>query len=290
VELSLSISNANVLAITNLYLRAAGLHLRLSAFFDSTASKDYPQDLMALFFATTAFLDAALNIEMQVGPVLIYATNYIFQMMLAAGFALLKLLNSFFANHIDIDFTKSLFNKTIWAIRKVSVTTNDLPNRLAEVLAQLWRNGGGNQRTSAPTSGDMDSSLQLKVRCRMSMSLVFDSVWRWREEFQQKGRPLESEFPCDCLGGLLTVPAYLKNPTNPESTAESSATSVAEGVDPSLAPPPLGLMPGNATLGPGSFGEANYEVFDPLNWMLDGLVDFPYSYTAVSQLEAQGMA
>lgn len=23
-------------------------------------------------------------------------------------------------------------------------------------------------------------------------------------------------------------------------------------------------------------GESNYEVFDPLNWMLDGLVDFPY--------------
>jgi len=25
------------------------------------------------------------------------------------------------------------------------------------------------------------------------------------------------------------------------------------------------------------FGESNYEVFDPLNWMLDGLVEFPYS-------------
>jgi len=278
-----------MLAVTNLYLRAAGLHLRLSAFFDSTTSKDYPQDLLALYFATTAFLDAALNIEMQVGPVLIYATNYIFQMMLAAGFTLLKLLNSFFASHIDVDFAKSLFNKTIWAIRKISVTTNDLPNRLAEVLAQLWRNGGGNQRTSAPTSGEMDSSLQLKVRCRMSMSLVFDSVWRWREDFQQKGRPLESEFHAAVVASADFV-AYLKNPTNPESTTGSSATSMAEGVDPSLAPPPPGIMPGNVTSGSGSFGEANYEVFDPLNWMLDGLVDFPYSYTAVSQLEAQGMA
>jgi hypothetical protein len=282
-------THANFSAITNLYLRAAGLHLRLSAFFDSTTSKDYPQDLLALYIATTDFLDAALNIEMQVGPVLIYATNYIFQMMLAAGFALLKLLNSFFSNHIDIDSAKTLFNKTIWAIRKISVTTNDLPDRLAEVLAQLWRNGGGNQRTSAPTSGEMDSSLQLKVKCRMSMSLVYDSVWRWREDFQQKGRPLESEFSYR-IRGFADFLAYLKNPTNPESAAESSSTSVAEGADPSLAPPPPGIMPGNVTPGPGSYGEANYEVFDPLNWMLDGLVDFPYSYTAVSQLEAQGMA
>jgi hypothetical protein len=37
------------------------------------------------------------------------------------------------------------------------------------------------------------------------------------------------------------------------------------------------------------YGESNYEVFDPLNWMLDGLVDFPYSYAAVQGLEANGM-
>lgn len=49
-----------------------------------------------------------------------------------------------------------------------------------------------------------------------------------------------------------------------------------------------GLTP--TPLGPStSFGEANYEVFDPLNWMLDGLVDFPYSYTAVNSLHEQGM-
>lgn len=39
-----------------------------------------------------------------------------------------------------------------------------------------------------------------------------------------------------------------------------------------------------------SFGESNYEVFDPLNWMLDGFVDFPYSLAAVQGLEAQGIA
>ena len=37
------------------------------------------------------------------------------------------------------------------------------------------------------------------------------------------------------------------------------------------------------------YSESNYEVFDPLNWMLDGLVDFPYSYAAVQGLEANGL-
>ncbi len=41
---------------------------------------------------------------------------------------------------------------------------------------------------------------------------------------------------------------------------------------------------GNGGLGTG-YHEANYEVFDPLNWMLDGLVGFPYSFTGVQGLE-----
>jgi hypothetical protein len=34
---------------------------------------------------------------------------------------------------------------------------------------------------------------------------------------------------------------------------------------------------------------ATYEVFDPLNWMLDGLVDFPYNYDAVHGLQNQAL-
>lgn len=109
-------------------------------------------------------------------------------MVVAAGFTLLKLLNSLFAHHIDIEYGKTLFNRAIWAIRTISVATNDLPSRLAEVLAQLWRGGSADSRMLHNDNDVVDSSLQLKVRCRMSMSLVYDSVWRWREEFQAKGR------------------------------------------------------------------------------------------------------
>lgn len=79
---------------------------------------------------------------------------------------------------------------------------------------------------------------------------------------------------------------------------------MVNAADPALAPPASGIqgMPGAMTpitsamatgvgmTGMGSFGEANYEVFDPLNWMLDGLIDFPYSFTAIQGLEGQGMA
>lgn len=34
----------------------------------------------------------------------------------------------------------------------------------------------------------------------------------------------------------------------------------------------------NSMIGGMSYGETNYDFFDPQNWMLDGLLDFNYSY------------
>jgi hypothetical protein len=160
----------------------------LSAFFDDPSAKDYRERLLSLYVATTSFLEVAMNLETEVGPVLSYTPYYVYQMMVAAGCTLLKLCKSFFAAHIDMEYTKNLFNRTIWAVRSVSVSNNDLPERLAEVLAQMWRLGGAPQATSG---ADVDDSLRLRVRCRMSMSLLFDSVWRWREDARTKGRNIE---------------------------------------------------------------------------------------------------
>ena len=151
-------------------------------------SKDYREGLLALWVSTTSFLESAFGFETSGGESLTYATNYLLQIIIAAGFTLLKLLNSSFAIYVDLDYGRSLFNRTIWTIRNISVATNDLPSRLAEVLVQLWRGGGAGSRVPTNDEVSTDNSLQLKVRCRMSMSLVYDSVWRWREDFQAKGR------------------------------------------------------------------------------------------------------
>ncbi|KAL8810342.1 MAG: hypothetical protein Q9200_002662 [Gallowayella weberi] len=243
--------------ITLLYLRAAGLHFRLSAFFDSPESQDYYLHLSSLWQATTSFLGCVLGLDTP-GGLLPHASNYILQMIIAAGFTLLKLLNSFFADSGKLAHGKDLFMKTIKAIRAISVATNDLPSRLAEVLAQLWKSGGSGLRSGYSQGRSLENSLQLKVRCRMSMSLVYDSVWRWREEFQTKER-----------GNLETA---VKNPTNPDSNVESSASST---VDTGL--PSEGLLGDGFTTGSSTFlGETSNEVFDPLSWMLDGYTDFPY--------------
>lgn len=283
-ELQASILSQNLSSIVEVHLKAAAVHLRLAGFFDSSTTPGYMDDLMGLWRAIVSFLDLLLVDTNH--HILTYATNYIQQMLVAAGFALLKLMRSFFVKtQTDFERGRTLFHKTITAIRRTSVIENDLQWRLAELMVQMWngaRIDGQNSSYHDPESAEMDDSLQLKVRCRHSMSLVFDSIWRWREEYQAKGR------------GTLDS---LKQPTNPDSANESSASSTH--LDSTLIPPQHNmpnLMAANGALTPnannglttgphsvigmsGYASDTNYDFFDPQHWMLDGLIDFNYSLT-----------
>jgi hypothetical protein len=186
------LSEQNLSPLVAIFLKAAGLHLRLAAFFDSRSTPSYMDDLLGLWRATTGFLQTIFDLETpsngHSGNILQYGTNYISQMIVAAGFALLKLLSSFFSAEIDFERGRQLFHKTIQAIRSMSVTNNDLQWRLAELMAQMWNGIRGENRIQPRSGGEIDGTLQLKVRCRHSMSLVYDTIWRWREEYQAQGR------------------------------------------------------------------------------------------------------
>ncbi|KAK8016319.1 hypothetical protein PG993_014508 [Apiospora rasikravindrae] len=282
-ELQASILSQRLSPIVEVHLRAAAIHMRLAGFFDSSTTPGYMDDLMGLWRAVSGFLD--LLFQDSNHQILRFATNYIQQMLVAAGFALLKLLRSFFAKTtVDFERGRSLFHKTIQAIRKTSVVDNDLQWRLAELMVQMWN--GARVDSNAHHDRDpqeIDDSLQLKVRCRHSMSLVFDSIWRWREEYQAQGR------------GTLDS---LKQATNPDSANESSASSTH--LDSTLMPQQnnvTSFIAGNGALTPnahsnintgansmlagiGYGSDSNYDFFDPQTWMVEGLLDFNYSLPA----------
>jgi hypothetical protein len=162
----------------------------------------------------------------------------------------------------------------------MSVTNNDLFWKLAELMVQMWNAVHFESRAQM---GGIDGTLQLKVRCRHSMSLVFDSIWRWRDEFQAQGRGnLEGQLLLPAIFFLNTnisaVAAAMKNPTNPDSAVESRASSTQ--LDNTLLAASQTLHGGMqnqmhqnlSSLGgpvtPGisnAYGEANYEVFDPVS-------------------------
>lgn len=308
-ELQASILSRNLSRVVNLHLRAAGLHLRLAGFFDSHNTPGYMDDLMGLWRATVNFLDYILENDAPSphdphvgGDLLRYATNYIQQMLVAAGFALLKLLRSFFVKSVDFERGRLLFHRTIQAIRNTSVLQNDLNWRLAELMVQMWNGARVDSKGQAyhddEAVHEIDDSLQLRVRCRHSMSLVYDSIWHWREEYQARGR---GNLDCKSHSFFPNLQPFadgndiaLKQPTNPDSADQSSASSTTH-LDPPLThalPTSLlatangALTPsgssgfGNAhagALGGSNYEPANYDFFDPQHWMLDGLLDFNYN-------------
>ena len=160
-----------------IHLRAAELHFRYFVFLSTNPRND---DLTKLFIATTSFLSRVLDLETSPGELIGHSTNYILQMIVSAAFALMKLLKSSFNRNIDFNHGKLLFNGAISAIRRISVMDHDRPIRLADILAQMWN-------ATSPEPAEEDN-LQLKIRCRMSMSHVYDTVWRWRQRF----RPVKS--------------------------------------------------------------------------------------------------
>lgn len=193
-----------------------------------------------------------------------FVPRYIEQMMLAASVTLLKILTSFYASHVDVDHGRNLFFGTVTALRKLSVRSNDLPQRLAEVMAQLWQASGASEAgvfkgDGSDMSRDHDDSLQLKVRCRSSLSVLYDAIWRWRERAGQAGR--------ESLATADTNPTALPTDVN-----DGGILQPPNGLGGPMAPS-HGLLDGT----PSDFEAASWDntfggnaVFDPLSWALDG--------------------
>ncbi|KAF2638761.1 Zn(II)2Cys6 transcriptional activator [Massarina eburnea CBS 473.64] len=281
--------------LEELHHYAVTLHLHLYCFFNREAHLERRPDLLNLYYAATAFLDRVF--ELQRDNRLICAPYHIMQMALAAGFGLLKLLNSDFAGRLPSEGRQYVL-QTVEALRKSKVETNDLLDRFAEVLAQLWKESSRgrslhsmsqspvisnpgmanmfNSQVQQPhqqeqpghrrdSSSILDDPLGLIIQSRMSMSVVFDCVWRWRES--------QVSNPGEHLDQIVR-----DNPTNPDSSSNST--------------PPPGVVVENPTHGlpnfnphlntlsmplqlPNGLASANsYEFFDSVSWMLEAQNDW----------------
>jgi transcriptional regulatory protein LEU3 len=113
---------------------------------------------------------------------------YAYQTFVSASFVLLKVLKSeHFSALVEAASGKRLFNSSISALRKMSVSNNDLPGRLSDVLAYLWTHPSPNI-----VCGEGPDGFQLKIKSRMSMSIVYDSLWLWRNQFVANGASTEN--------------------------------------------------------------------------------------------------
>lgn len=110
-----------------------------------------------------------------------HVTFSAYQSLVCAAFVLLKVLRSEYYADLTretIATTIRLFNASIDALRTMSVSKNDLPGRLSDVLAYLY-----NHPNPRVVCGAGEAAFQLNIQSRLSMSIVYDSLWRWRDQF-----------------------------------------------------------------------------------------------------------
>lgn len=135
-------------------------------------------------------------------------------------------------------------------------------------VANMFNNHTQPQQTTQQrreSIGMLEDPLGLIVRSRMSMSVMFDCVWRWREA-QVSGA-------ADQLDNTVVT-----NPTNPDSSSSSTPPPGTIVENPAHTMPnfnphlntlsmPLALPQGLASAN-------SYEFFDSVSWMLEVQTDW----------------
>jgi transcriptional regulatory protein LEU3 len=166
------------------------VHFHTFFLFDESSSTGYNDRILRLYSSARRLLEHAIEIERNSGAFFRYCSFHIYQMFLCGAFVLLKTLrNGYFAALVDVADGIALFNSATAALRQISCRNNDLPGRLSDVLSYLWNL---NPRI---VCGQGQDGLQLKIQSRMSMSIVYDSLWLWRNQFVANGNTGAISYP-----------------------------------------------------------------------------------------------
>ncbi len=154
--------------------------------FDDAGQLNDPK-IAQLYAAACSVIRQILYME----DVLNVATTYMVQGLLLSGCTLLKLLKTSFAKHVDVPIGQALFLSSVRLMQKVSIANNDFPAKSATCLSLLWRS---EKVFKKPDGSEM---LELRVRSRSSVSLIYDCLWWCREEFEGQAHAYPSRNTTD---------------------------------------------------------------------------------------------
>ncbi|RKL50448.1 hypothetical protein BFJ70_g1609 [Fusarium oxysporum] len=163
------------------YLLAARLHLQAFYLFDHSAMEGYKDRIVGLFSTAYNLVDLGQRLNARLQGFFNHCPFFCYQTYVNAAFVLLKILtNGFFNPIVDAKAGKQLLESSITGLRQMSVANNDLPARLGDIIGFFCA-----LPDPAVVGGVTLIDLQLKqVRNRLSMSVVYDSLWTWRRYFQ----------------------------------------------------------------------------------------------------------
>lgn len=141
--------------------------------------------MLHLYSAACSFIETAVVEDERVKftetcPVFIERTISL------AAFTILKIRRSSLAQYIDVEAGEKAYFSAILLCRRASLQSDDISARAATIMTQLW-----NSKIIFRQADGRVQSLMTRIRSRLSLSIVFDCFWWWREEFAGQPSPYQ---------------------------------------------------------------------------------------------------
>jgi len=165
-----------------IHLVETRLYLRIFYFFDSTHSEHRQSGILKAYSSATNFI-ALVSSSHALFNYFSYTPIPNLKYVVAALAILIQVLNSNLYTCVDYTAGAASIEAALTALRKSSIEGNDVFIRASEIFLYLWR----------VQQEDHDLKKQspaLLIKSRLSASLLYDSLWRWRQ-YHVKGENLE---------------------------------------------------------------------------------------------------
>ncbi|KAF2202482.1 hypothetical protein GQ43DRAFT_501582 [Delitschia confertaspora ATCC 74209] len=163
--------------IHRFYILAARYHLQSFYLFDEASSEAYTERILTLYFTACSLVQHSLHADRGTQTMLRYGPASLPQTFVSATFLILKVLkNNYFTSFLDTRSGINLLHASLSGIRATSVVENDCLGRIGDILAYMWTNPTPDLVCEPGKKG-----LQLRIRTRMSMSILWDLLWKFQE-------------------------------------------------------------------------------------------------------------
>ncbi|KIX07004.1 uncharacterized protein Z518_04980 [Rhinocladiella mackenziei CBS 650.93] len=201
----LTVFQAQIGNLDHLYVQLATLSIQSLNLYKSPIAQD-PTSLYDLCTASCQVIESFDNLD-KTGQICLAASGIFFYFGLAwPCHTLLRLLKTSFSRYIDVERAKAALFLGISLHKRMSLQNDDLPARNGVALTQLWNS---NRVFKKPNGSE---AIALRIRSRLTGSVVLDGLVWWREEF----------------GGFVGIypPPLTDNPSNPPGSDGSTTSNM----------------------------------------------------------------
>lgn len=186
-------------SLEELYLNITRLQLRLHC-LSSPENPSTSLQMAKLGICASSIIDQIEDLDTKTSLVT-HCPHYIYRMTALTAAVLLRLAiqSNPQTSSTDSDEPrnartqyKTYFFRTISLLRRMSIDSNDMPSRMAKIFSQLWtveklfeKQPNRSLEANDSNAPDEPTSLSspLVVQSRLSMSVLHDCMWRWKDHF-----------------------------------------------------------------------------------------------------------